>query len=65
MATIAVMLATALFSALFFWQFGSLRVEQLSALIDSIPSLTGQLLAQINERFGTTYTTENPLASLG
>ena len=64
-ATIAVMSATALFSALFFWQFGSLLVEQLSALIDSIPSLTGQLLAQINERFGTTYTTENLLASLG
>lgn len=64
-ATILVMLGVALFAAVFFWQFGSLLWEQLAQLVGSIPSLAGQLLAWVNERFGTTYTTDNLLSSMG
>ena len=64
-ATIAVMLGVATFGAMFFWQFGSLLVEQLSALVGSIPTLLSQLLGWVNGRLGTAYTTDNLLASMG
>lgn len=65
LATVAVMIGFALFAAVFFWQFGNLLVEQLSALVASIPSLADALLGWVNQRFGTSYTTDNLLSSMG
>lgn len=52
-------------TTLFFVVFGSLLVDQLAALIRSIPALTDNAIAWINEEFGTTIAEDEILQSLG
>jgi predicted PurR-regulated permease PerM len=50
---------------LFFAVFGSLLVDQLAALVRSVPALTDSAIAWINEEFGTTIAEDEILESLG
>jgi predicted PurR-regulated permease PerM len=52
-------------TVLFFWVFGSLLVDQLAALIASVPSLIDSVLAWANERFDTNLSQATILDSLG
>lgn len=64
-ATILVMLAFAVFALVFIAAFGALLADQLAQLIERIPDLLDSAFTWVNERFGTTFSKDQILSSLG
>ncbi|GAA2722648.1 AI-2E family transporter [Cellulomonas aerilata] len=63
-ATGVVMAGVVAFLVLFFALFGGLIVEQVTALVESVPSLARDGLAWVNGRLGTDYTLDDVLANI-
>lgn len=64
-ATAAVMLAFFASVVAFLWAFGSLLVDQMTALIAAVPDIATDVLDQVNRTTGSEYTVDNLLESVG
>ncbi len=63
-ATGLVMAGVVAFLVLFFTLFGQLIVEQVTALVQSVPALASEALDWVNRRFGTDYAMEDLVANI-
>ncbi|MFV0463983.1 MAG: AI-2E family transporter [Nostocoides sp.] len=63
-ATVIVMGGVAIFMVLFLLAFGNLFLNQIATLIESIPNVVQGAVSWVNERFGTTYDTQDILHSI-
>ncbi len=64
-ATAAVMISLFVGVGLFLWVFGSLLVDQLTALVTAVPDIASDVLDQVNKATGSTYTYDNLLEQAG
>ncbi len=64
-ATAAVMVSLFLGVTAFLWAFGSLLVDQLTALVTAVPGITTDVLDQVNRTTGSSYTFDNLLEQAG
>lgn len=64
-ATALVMVSAILFVVGFLWMFGSLLVDQLTALVQAVPGIATEVLAQVNRTTGSSYTYEDLLEQAG
>lgn len=64
-ATALVMVAFLIGVTGFLWAFGSLLVDQLTALVTAVPDIATDVLAQVNRATGSDYTFEELLDSAG
>lgn len=64
LATLIVMGGVVLFLVAFFAAFGALLVDQLIAIVESLPTLAAQGLEWFNQTFGQSYTPEELLAQV-
>lgn len=64
-ATALVMVAAILFVTGFLWLFGSLLVDQLTALVQAVPGIATEVLDQVNRATGSSYTFEDLLEQAG
>lgn len=63
-ATGVVLGSVVLFLAAFFGLFGQLIVTQVAGLVATVPDLAADLLAWVNERFGTEYTMDQLVSNI-
>ena len=63
-ATALVMGGVGVLAVLFVFAFGQLLVDQVLALLKSLPDAVAGILEQVNQRFDTTYTLESVLGSI-
>lgn len=64
-AAAVVLFSSLALMALFFWLFGSMLTDQVSALIQALPDVADNLLKWVNTRFGTSYAMETILEDIG
>ncbi|MGG5260636.1 AI-2E family transporter [Phycicoccus avicenniae] len=64
-ATATVMLTTLVGLAAFLWLFGSLLVDQLTALVTAVPGIAADVLEQVNRATGSQYTYDDLLDQAG
>ena len=64
-ATATVMLTALVAVVAFLWAFGSLLVDQLTALVTAVPDIATEVLQRVNEITGSQYTFDNLLESTG
>jgi len=64
-ATMLVMLAFALAALAFIAAFGTLLADQLAELIERVPDLVDSAFSWVNSRFGTTFSKDQILSSIG
>ena len=64
-ATAVVMVAAILFVTGFLWLFGSLLVDQLTALVQAVPGIATEVLDQVNRATGSSYTFDDLLEQAG
>ncbi|QIM20002.1 AI-2E family transporter [Phycicoccus sp. HDW14] len=64
-ATATVMLSLLLGIGAFLWLFGSLLVDQLTALVTAVPGIASDVLEQVNRATGSEYTYDNLLEQAG
>jgi predicted PurR-regulated permease PerM len=63
-ATIIVMVSVLVFLTAFFIAFGRLFFDQIIQLLEGLPDFVNSTISAINERFGTTYSTDSILEQL-
>lgn len=63
-ATGVVLGGVVLFLTAFFGLFGQLIVNQVAGLVSTVPELANDLLAWVNERFGTEYTIDQLVSNI-
>lgn len=64
-ATATVMLTALLAIGAFLWLFGSLLVDQLTALVSAVPGIASDVLEQVNRATGSQYTYDDLLEQAG
>ncbi|HMM96539.1 AI-2E family transporter [Phycicoccus sp.] len=64
-ATGTVMVSLLLALTAFLWAFGSLLVDQLTALVSAVPQMASDVLAQVNRTTGSSYTYDDLLEQAG
>lgn len=65
-AAVATVMLTAFVAVVaFLWAFGSLLVDQLTALVTAVPDIATDVLDQVNRATGSEYTFDNLLESVG
>lgn len=65
LATATVMVSVVVAVVAFLWAFGSLLVDQLTALVKAVPGIAEDVLASVNRATGSEYTFDKLLESAG